>query len=934
MKKFFYKYKMISIGLVCTLAVTGVMTYSAYSQNKGYTITSQITKPTGDNPEIYTGEEFEVTYTITPEDIPYSSVDKDIMFVLDTSGSMKYDISGKDNGFNRSKLKLIKEASNNFIDKFKVNDGEKINIGIIQYSTYAARVSDLKDISNSANKEVLKSIIGTKESEGFKASGGTNIGDSLRAGYYTLKDSPNNTKGKYMILMTDGKPSSYSYTKSKNDKLNYLGKYISSTLELQNGYPTNSTGNGDEYVIKNSERKDEYYVTSGTYEDIEDETYVSDVINLVNNYNSNNLDSPIQTFILGISGSNVNYVNEMADQLGGKAFFASTASEIDKIYNEIQSIIEKDLISSVTFTNEITQDIEIAADTNELQSITVSQDGKIINFKKDQIGDKLSINAGFNYNQAVNEDGKKVYRATPIEIIIRYKAMASGDFVMDNGKIEVDIPNKGSSSSDIPPISITVKDYPGAAIPVTIQITDSFGAIGDKYNSLEQRPLANRYDKYVSNKDTNENYNIYGSSKAKLEVKKTTEFDKLQYNIVRMDQASNNLEMPTEGWIDVQDVGGENTYSKDIIIGEEQGIYYIAYQCLSGKKTVKSGIYGPMIVGDKISVIRSMAKENIEIEETTQIIYKIVPENINIKDVYKGNQTTFAKKLYVRNFEIQDLIPKELEIGQVIGENAQLINSVDQLNNNNIEVSLNDSIEYNLSNDKQEYVALPIEIKISITGKEQADINLKAEYCEYSYNVLSDGVNNSEILLTNGVNQDLLLSVGIEKETKILGHSIYINNTDGILMEVDEQSYTNVAKDVPLNIGIEINVNAPGNYKSYLNEIRIEKDYYGWYWDINISNVKVYKMKNGQIGEEVTNVWINENYRDKYISFYGEKGINKYLVIYNCIPYYYRQDNRFNQVNIKANMRNFYNNGWLNEYSSSDKSIKLKMEKEEIPDLF
>lgn len=915
MKKYFIKYKLLSVLLACIMVTSGIMTYNAYSDNKGYTITSQITDPSGSNPTIHPGEEFEVTYTITPDDIPCKSIDKDIMFVLDTSGSMKDDINGRYSG---SKLKLIKDASNNFIDKFKVNDGEKINIGIVQYSTYAAKVADLKNISEVNNKEMLKGVIGRTDAEGFKASGGTNIGDALRSGYYTLKDSTNNAKGKYMILMTDGKPSSYSYIKSGNSKENYLGKYISSTLELRDNYPINSTGNKDEYAIRNN-NKDEYYVTSGTQEETEDENYVSDVIDLVNQYNSNNLDSPIQTFILGIAGSNVNYVNGIADKLGGKAFFASTAAEIDKIYNEIQSIIEKDLSSSITFTDEVIQDLEIAADANELQSIMVKQDGKIINYKKDQLGNKLSINAGFNYNQSINEEGKKVYSATPIEIIIRYKAMASGEFVMNKGKVEVDIPNKGSSPSDIPPITIRVKDWTGASIPVNIEVADSFGVLTNKYNSYDQKPLLNRYDKYVVNDNTNESFRMFGKSTAILKVEKTEEFEKLEYQILRFDTSQMNIEMPMDGWNIIERPIEGNTYTKEFIFGENVGVYYIAYQCLSGTKSLKSGIYGPFIIEDKVQVNRVFSKENIIPNENIDLSYRITPKEIDSKEIVKATGVTAPKEVYINNFIIKDVIPSGLDLVLKPNDSIDFIGNVElQTNNNVITLILKNPVKYVL-NDNDIYMAEPIVISLTGTSNSEKNYTLPSENCSYEYmSIVKDAEAKDIPLILCHPTDDVSLKVMVNRDTQILGHSIYLNNDKGLLMKLENEEGVNISKHVPATIGIVVNINN-GESNNYPTRVRVTNNNSV---SISVENPNVYKLNvDGTIGNSVP-FSVNKN---NWIQFDTTKGISQYVIVYQYTP--------TSDITLYANMQRKIG-GSFDKDNTYKMEFKLKMDSDEMPNLF
>ena len=98
-----------------------------------------------------------------------------------------------------------------------------IYVSVIPYSYYAS-ISKIngKDFTHvsSTNKEKIKSKISEMD-----ASGATNTGDGMRISYYAMKnfndnptniDStlPSNTKVvNYMILLSDGNPTQYSYEK-------------------------------------------------------------------------------------------------------------------------------------------------------------------------------------------------------------------------------------------------------------------------------------------------------------------------------------------------------------------------------------------------------------------------------------------------------------------------------------------------------------------------------------------------------------------------------------------------------------------------------------------------------------------------------------------------------------------------------------------------
>lgn len=922
MKKFFIKYKLSSCVLACTMLATGVMTYNVYSQNKGYTITSQITNPTGDNPEIHTGEEFEVTYTITSEDIPVTGVNKDIAFVLDTSGSMSDKIG---NNNSSTKLKLIQDASKGFVDKFTNKSNGDVNISLIQYSTYAARKTPLLNIfdSNKENKGELVTAI-----DGLKATGGTNIGDGLRAGYYTLSESTTNSKGKYIIFMTDGKASAYSYTSKGNKNSLYKDNYVSGELNLTKDYPTNSEMNNrvTEYYVDNKK----YYITPGTdTNDSQNSNYISEMANLITSYNNQNPSTPINTFVIGVKSGSDNEASfieqnkKLAEKMGGKAFYVKDAAGIQAVYDEIQTTIENSLIGSVNFDDQLSDKFELATGAEDIGSIEIKQGNKVIkpNIKDTNEGNKVAFDLTFNYT--VNADKTK-YVAEPVIIKIRYKAMESGDITVGNGEVNVSIPNSGESPSDIPQTTITVKDWPGAKIPVTIQAKDSFGVLSEKYNSIDQKPLLNKYDKYVVNDNTNDNYKMFGKSQATLTVKKTEEFEKVEYQVLRFDKPQTTVKMPVDGWNIIDEPTEGDTYTKEFIFGEEVGSYYIAYQCLSGIKSLKSGVYGPFIIEDKIKVNRAFSKENITPNENVDLNYTITPVKIDSKEIIKGTGIIAQKEIYINQFKVSDIIPAGLQLELKQNDTVEFINEIDSQNNNMITMKLKNPIRYVLkSNGMYEAEALTL----SLTGTSSLENNytLDLENCSYEYmSIIKENPAVDVPLILGNPNEDVFLSVMLNRDTNILGHSIYLNDDNGLLMKLENEDGVNLAKDIPATIGIVVNVNnSEGGNKNYSTRIRLTSNSDNSDRSkIQAINPKVYKLKaDGTIGESIefsgnSNAWI---------SFSTPTGISQYVVVYQYTP--------TSNLTIYANMQRKIgnNSSWTGKHQ---KSFKIKLDEEGIPNLF
>lgn len=109
-----------------------------------------------------------------------SSGEKDIVLVLDTSGSM----SG-------TSMDETKNASTEFIETILEEDA---SIGIVTYSEYASKESDF-----SMNQTTLETIV-----DNMYATGGTNMEEGLSTAYTMLDES--NAKKKIIVLMSNGEP--------------------------------------------------------------------------------------------------------------------------------------------------------------------------------------------------------------------------------------------------------------------------------------------------------------------------------------------------------------------------------------------------------------------------------------------------------------------------------------------------------------------------------------------------------------------------------------------------------------------------------------------------------------------------------------------------------------------------------------------------------
>ena len=120
---------------------------------------------------------------LSPGQLENRTLDKDIIFVLDTSGSMKGE-----------KIKQAKDAL-----KFCINSlrkGDRFNI-----ITFASTVDSFKDTLIGATKNNVDAAL--KFVDGIEAKGGTNINDALIS---ALKMHTDSGRPRMVVFLTDGEP--------------------------------------------------------------------------------------------------------------------------------------------------------------------------------------------------------------------------------------------------------------------------------------------------------------------------------------------------------------------------------------------------------------------------------------------------------------------------------------------------------------------------------------------------------------------------------------------------------------------------------------------------------------------------------------------------------------------------------------------------------
>lgn len=271
-KRISYK-TILCIGLI--ICITGIIVMTSTSSVNAAVATKpafevKINSISPEFPKV--GEDITVSGEIIPKDFESEIPEKEIVLVLDVSGSMddsiyvectnervRYCIAHNSSNPNHSgwwehnwkedyciehkksgdhttrltKISELKKAAKNFVEKMK--DVPNLKIGIVAYSTEATinpngkngnkSVTDIDRKSSHSIPNYISSgdkFIDIDDSrlismiDGLEALGGTNTGEGLRKAQYMLKGG-NSDANKTIVLMSDGLPTFYSVASKNKD---------------------------------------------------------------------------------------------------------------------------------------------------------------------------------------------------------------------------------------------------------------------------------------------------------------------------------------------------------------------------------------------------------------------------------------------------------------------------------------------------------------------------------------------------------------------------------------------------------------------------------------------------------------------------------------------------------------------------------------------
>lgn len=167
-----------------------------------------------------------------------------VSMVLDTSGSMKWDMAGRTtNNDDIRRITILKKTATSFVNG--LSDNENVNIGLFPFGgvfkpeIYGNKKSDLT-IDNIFKSSKNDTSILTSRIDNLVANGGTNTGDALRYSYYRAKEYqsrlPSTQKCvKYLIILIDGDTNGWSNTAPRPMQNYNLNFYENDGLHFERG---------------------------------------------------------------------------------------------------------------------------------------------------------------------------------------------------------------------------------------------------------------------------------------------------------------------------------------------------------------------------------------------------------------------------------------------------------------------------------------------------------------------------------------------------------------------------------------------------------------------------------------------------------------------------------------------------------------------------
>lgn len=399
------------------------------------------------NRNVKINDEIEFKYKVTPSDIPANAINvptkKEIVLVLDTSGSMNYDFNGNATTNEKNKrIYALKNAAKSFVDKF--NGKRNVKIGIVPYSYYSGyknEIQPLESVTSTTEATNLKSYI-----DNITVEGATNQGDGLRVAGNMLTDSDSDeTAQKYLVFLTDGEPTGITFTNSNLEAVNALNLWATDqygdkdpsvyTFMNGNSYTTdgyNKSSNGYLYDYSTTPNRIVHKSNNNyTYYDINLKQDLNEDDNLKYiDFNSNVLDNIPTKYaeIIGqklkndvpnfhestiaygtVKSNGTSSISRVNDSLGGKLYSTKDSTAITSIFNGLaDEILQEYNVSNVSLNLNLPQILEFADDETKFR-----------------LGENCEVAHLDNIRYSLSADKTK-YVTDPFYVSIKVKAKANG----------------------------------------------------------------------------------------------------------------------------------------------------------------------------------------------------------------------------------------------------------------------------------------------------------------------------------------------------------------------------------------------------------------------------------------------------------------------------------------------------------------------------
>ncbi|MGN2346996.1 VWA domain-containing protein [Clostridium cagae] len=511
------------------------------------------------------GEDIVVTGTIMPQDFTAEVKPKEVILVLDTSGSMIEDTqiecteerkTTKTNYYEKywngqwyaynlgyytnvddycskhrrvgnhkeGKIDELKKSTLTFIDRLK--DTPNLKISIVDFNTGSIIKSELSSDFENLKMEINK----------LSAGGGTNIGGGLRQAAYLLSNSKDANEDRYLVFMTDGDPRDFSTKNLIDDTSKTLNNIEDLKKDIRESI---------ESWYKNNEMSyDQYYKIFYELYYWNENTIVSTIISDLQNWNDyktmndkqfyglnqrlqymyyNNTNKPCYDLDI----KDINHINYSitGSQDHSKGYAMEIGRKIKDITSNVYSIgYDLKNITNIDATKTL-KDIHNSM-TNKEENFFESGTGSLEKIFSD-IADKIVYSAtdvklNLDFPESIEIIGNQ--KVIPLDNIVYKEASRSGNIVTYHAEsINFDFIIRGNTQGDFNLFHNAKITFMWDGEPKELPLDDLNVTITDPRKpkviiKASDSAKTIEYDSSVKANNTDENYKLYGKSTLQIDV--------------------------------------------------------------------------------------------------------------------------------------------------------------------------------------------------------------------------------------------------------------------------------------------------------------------------------------------------------------------------------------------------------------------------------